>query len=284
MNILLFISDREFSSLELIQNEIKKSIDFKEKKINNLYGFYIYTKINYNKDYIIKLRNELSIYCIDILYLTNLLSFNKNSLLVFDMDSTLIQEEIIDEIARLNNVYVEVSNITEEAMQGKLEFSESLVKRCKLLKGSHKSIFDTIYKNITLTPGVETVLNFCKKNNIHTVVLSGGFTPILEFFKRDFHITEFKANTLEISNDHLTGNLIGEIIDKVKKKEYLLYFKDTYNIELSQIVAIGDGSNDLLMLQEAKIGIGYNPKDGLKNHLLNWVRYVSMDFLCFLYE
>jgi phosphoserine phosphatase len=284
MNILLFISDKEFSSLELIQRETKRSVECRNKKINNLYGYYLYTKIDYNKDYIIQLRNELSVLCIDILYLPNLLSFNKNSLFIFDMDSTLIKEEIIDEIARLNNVYKEVSNITEEAMQGKLEFKESLQKRCELLKGSHKNSFDSIYKNITLTPGVENFLTFCNKNNIYTVVLSGGFTPILERFKIDYRISDFKANTLEIKEDFITGKLIGEIIDKVKKKEYLLYYKNKYNIDISQVIAIGDGSNDFLMLQEAGIGIGYNPKDGLKKYILNWVRYVSMDFLCFLYE
>ena len=284
MNILLFISEKNNFSIELIQNENKNSYEFREKKINNLYGYYIYTKLDYNKEYIIKLREQLSSHCIDLLYLTNLLSLNKKSLFVFDMDSTLIQEEIIDEIARLKNVYNEVATITEEAMQGKIDFSESLIKRCSLLKGSHINIFETIYKNITLNPGVERFIEFYKKNDIFFVVLSGGFTPILEMFKNEFDITDFRANSLEIIDKHLTGNLTGEIIDKVKKKEYLLFFKNKYKIESNQIIAIGDGSNDLMMLQEATIGIGYNPKDGLKKHLINWVSYVSMDFLCFLYE
>jgi phosphoserine phosphatase len=284
MNILLFISEKNNFSIELIQNEHKKSFDYREKKINNLYGYYIYTKIEYNKEYIINLREQLSAYSIDFLYLTNLFSLNKKSLFVFDMDSTLIKEEIIDEIARINNVYEEVSKITEEAMQGKLDFSDSLKKRCALLKGSHISIFETIYKNITINPGVENFIEFCKKNDIFFVVLSGGFSAILEMFKNEYDISDFRANSLEIIDKHLTGNLTGEIIDKVKKKEYLLFFRNKYNIESYQVVAIGDGSNDLMMLQEAAIGIGYNPKDGLKKHLINWVRYVSMDFLCFLYE
>ncbi len=284
MNVLLFISEKNNFSIELIQSEYKNSLDYREKKINNLYGYYIYTKVDYNKEYIYNLREQLTAYSIDLLYLTNLLSLNKKSLFVFDMDSTLIQEEIIDEIARINNVYNEVANITEEAMQGKLDFSDSLIKRCVLLKGSHISIFETIYKNITINPGVEIFIEFCKKNNIFFVVLSGGFTPILEMFKNEYDISDFRANSLEIIDKHLTGNLTGEIIDKVKKKEYLLFFKNRYNIESYQVIAIGDGSNDLMMLQEAAIGIGYNPKEGLKKHLINWVRYVSMDFLCFLYE
>jgi phosphoserine phosphatase len=284
MNVLLFISEKNNFSFELIQNENKNSYEYKVKKINNLYGYYIYTNLDYNKEYIIKLRDQLSTYCIDLLYLTKLISQNKKSLFVFDMDSTLIQEEIIDEIARINNVYNEVAYITEEAMQGKLDFSESLIKRCSLLKGSHINIFETLYKNITLNPGVERFIEFCKNNDIFFVVLSGGFSPILEMFKNEFNITDFRANSLEILDNHLTGNLNGEIIDKVKKKEYLLFFKNKYNIDSCQVIAIGDGSNDLMMLQEAGIGIGYNPKDGLKKHLLNWVSYVSMDFLCFLYE
>ena len=284
MNVLLFISEINNFSIELIQNENKNSSEYREKKINNLYGYYIYTKLDYNEEYIIKLREQLSSYSIDLLYLTNLLTQNKKSLFVFDMDSTLIQEEIIDEIARLKNVYNEVATITEEAMQGKLDFSESLIKRCFLLKGSHINIFETIYKNITLNPGVERFIEFCKNNDIYLVILSGGFSTILEMFKKEFDISDFRANSLEIIDKHLTGNLTGEIIDNVKKKEYLLFFKNKYNIDLYQVIAIGDGSNDLMMLKEAAIGIGYKPKDGLKKHLINWVNFVSMDFLCFLYE
>ncbi len=279
MNILLFISEKNNLSIELVKKELKYSFENREKRINNLYGYYIFTEKDYKKEYIINLRDQLSVYSIDLLYLPNLLSLNKKSLFVFDMDSTLIQEEIIDEIARFKNVYNEVANITEEAMQGKLDFRESLMKRCALLHGTHISVFESIYKNITLNPGVKNFISFCNKNDILFIVLSGGFAPILEMFKNEFSITDYRANTLEITDNHLTGNLIGEIIDKVKKREYLLFFKNKYKIDTNQVIAIGDGSNDFMMIEEAAIGIGYFPKEGLKKHLLNWVNYVSMGFL-----
>jgi phosphoserine phosphatase len=284
MNILLFISEKNNFSIELIRKELSFSVEARDKNIKDLYGYYIFTEKDYKKEYIINLREQLTEYSIDFLYLPNLLSLEKKSLFVFDMDSTLIQEEIIDEIARFRNVYNEVANITEEAMQGKLDFKESLMKRCALLNGTHISVFESIYKNINLNPGVKNFINFCKKNDIFFIVLSGGFSPILEMFKNEYCITDFRANSLEIKDNLLTGNLIGEIVDKVKKKEYLLFFKNIYSIDPLQVIAIGDGSNDLLMLQEATIGIGYNPKVGLKKDLLNWVRFVPMDFLCFLYE
>jgi len=266
------------------------------KIISNFSLDYIETKFNYNVfcDYYktrepildktkLDIRNILSSHKVDILFLPLLLDATKPSLFVFDMDSTLIQQEVIDEIAKENGVYEEVSKVTLEAMEGKLNFDEALKKRCELLKGISTETFERVYSRLQLNLGVEFFLKNRKNYLIKVAVLSGGFEPILQRFQREYRIEFFKANLLEEENQILTGKVLGEIINAEKKEKYLLEIAQKERIPLSQVVAIGDGSNDSLMLNRAGIGIGFHAKDGLKRKIQNWIEYFGMEILFFLF-
>ncbi len=284
MNIILLLSNKDIYEYEIVNHLKGSSQKFYNRERNNIFAYYFFFNQIKSNSEILDLRESVSCHEIDLLYLPRLLDINKKSLFVFDMDSTLIEEEIIDEVARLNGIYDEVARITEDAMQGNLEFNEALRLRCNLLKGLNINVFDEIYKQITLNRGVKEFLEYSNKNDIYTIILSGGFTPILEKFKIDYKISDYRANQLEEDNNIITGSLSGEIIDKYKKREYLLHFKNFYSIEYNQVVSLGDGSNDQLMLEASYIGIGYKPKHGLKEKLLNWISFSSMECLIFLYE
>ncbi|MCB1159494.1 MAG: phosphoserine phosphatase SerB [Leptospiraceae bacterium] len=227
-----------------------------------------------------KLQKENS----DILYLPALLEKNKPSLFAFDMDSTLIEEEVIDELAREKGVFEEVARVTEEAMQGKLDFQTALRKRCSLLQGLEVQVFNKIYERLHPREGLKKLFSFFKQEKIHTAVFSGGFVPILEKFSLEYGIDFFAANTLEVMNGKLSGSVIGDIVDREKKRELFLQRRDFYKLEPGQTVACGDGSNDLLMLNEAGLGIGIHAKQGLKEKIHNWIDYFSIDVLKFVFS
>lgn len=220
----------------------------------------------------------------DLLQVDQLLDSKKKSFFAFDMDSTLIQQEVIDELARLAGVYEEVASVTKEAMEGNLDFHEALKKRCAHLKGLSSSIFTDLYPKLSLNIGVENLLKGLKENGSRTAVFSGGFIDILEIFQRRYGIDEVYANVLERENDRLSGNVVGDVVDKNKKLEYLKMIRDREGISSSQVVAVGDGANDSLMLNEAGIGIGFHAKEGLKKLIVNWVDFAPMDSLLFLFS
>ncbi|MCH1916977.1 phosphoserine phosphatase SerB [Leptospira noguchii] len=219
----------------------------------------------------------------DLIQVNRLLDSKEKSFFAFDMDSTLIRQEVIDELARLAGVYEEVASVTKEAMEGNLDFYEALKKRCIYLKGLSSSIFTELYPKLELNTGVERLLKVLKENNTRTAVFSGGFTDILEIFQKQYGIDEVYANLLEKINGELSGNVLGEIVDKNKKLEYLKMIRDREKIHPFQVVAIGDGANDSLMLNEAGIGIGFHAKEGLKKQILNWIDFAPMDVLLFLF-
>ncbi|WP_061244438.1 phosphoserine phosphatase SerB [Leptospira noguchii] len=219
----------------------------------------------------------------DLIQVNRLLDSKEKSFFAFDMDSTLIRQEVIDELARLAGVYEEVASVTKEAMEGNLDFHEALKKRCIHLKGLSNSIFTHLYPKLELNTGVERLLKVLKENNTRTAVFSGGFTDILEMFQKQYGIDEVYANVLEKINGELSGNVLGEIVDKNKKLEYLKMIRDREKIHPYQVVAIGDGANDSLMLNEAGIGIGFHAKEGLKKQILNWIDFAPMDVLLFLF-
>jgi phosphoserine phosphatase len=284
MNIIILISEEEISD-KIIKDELEFTIlKIIKKEFLKLKALYLYTNSVLSLEELHAIRNKLLSFKIDILQVEKLLNKNIESLIVFDMDSTLIKQEIIDELAKSIEVYSSVSHITEEAMQGKIDFETSLRKRCELLKGADATQFDYIYNEIHLNDGVKEFIKYSKDYLIKKVVLSGGFNPILKKFTLDNNFDNYKANELEVNNGRFSGNLIGEIIDKEKKAYYFNYYKNYYKISENQTIAVGDGSNDLLMIKEANIGLGFKPKEGLKKEILNWVDFSGMYFLYFLYE
>jgi phosphoserine phosphatase len=189
--------------------------------------------------------------------------YNKR-LIVFDMDSTLIEQEVIDELAKYHGVYEKVCAITHAAMSGELDFETSLRKRVKLLKGLSVDVIPKIQEGLTLTKGTMQCIETMQSLGIVTAVISGGFTQFTSYIQTKLGLDHHYGNTLEISDGHLTGELLGDIIDKAKKAELLESLAKKLNINLKQSIAVGDGANDLLMLEKAGMGIAFNAKDIVK--------------------
>ena len=179
-------------------------------------------------------------------------------LVVMDMDSTLIQVEVIDELAKSAGHGEEVSGITSKAMNGELSFNESLNKRVELLRGLDENILDEIYQNIPFTPGAKKLVKILKKLGYKTAVISGGFTFFTDRLKNELGLDYAFANKLEIKDGKLTGKVLGEIINGEFKAKILEDIADKEDISLDQVVAIGEGANDLLMLDKAGLGIAFN--------------------------
>jgi len=181
-------------------------------------------------------------------------------LVVFDMDSTLIQEEVIDLIAESIGVKDEVSAITARAMNGELDFSASFRARARLLKGADEDIFTKLRTVITPTKGVRELIRALKRMGVKTAVLSGGFIPLTQWFANELGLDYAYANTLEAKDGKLTGEVVGEIVGAEKKRDLLLEIAKKENVALEQVVAIGDGANDLLMMKVAGLGVAFDAK------------------------
>ena len=182
-------------------------------------------------------------------------------LCVMDMDSTLIAIECIDEIADMMNLKPQVAAITEAAMRGELDFPASLRKRVALLKGLDESqLKRVIDERLKLNPGAVEWIATCKANNIKTMVVSGGFTMFVNHVKALLGLDYAVANTLEIVNGKLTGNVLGDIVDADRKAFELTKLRDELGLKADQTIAIGDGANDLKMMAAAGVGIAYHAK------------------------
>ncbi|CBX91668.1 hypothetical protein IAQ61_010966 [Plenodomus lingam] len=183
-------------------------------------------------------------------------------LAVFDMDSTLIQQEVIDEIASMIGVENEVSAITAAAMNGDLDFEASLRARCKLLNGVPSTVFETLKPRITLNEGVKDLICALKRLGYKTAVLSGGFTPLTGWMGQQLGLDYAFANHLVVSEDGatLTGELTGEIVHAQKKRQHVLEIAEKEGILLDQVICVGDGANDLPMMGVAGLGVAFHAK------------------------
>lgn len=191
--------------------------------------------------------------------------FRRNKRLVcMDVDSTFIQMEVIDELARLKGCEKEVSEITERAMQGQLDFKEALRERVALLKGLKFSEAQKLLTNIPMSPGAERMVRILKKLGYRIGLVSGGFDFFVEHLKNKFNLDFAFANQLEVQDGVLTGKTIGTIVDAERKAQLLKDMCQVYTCPVEQSVAVGDGANDLLMLQQAGLGIAFRAKARLK--------------------
>ena len=182
-------------------------------------------------------------------------------LICFDMDSTLIQTECIDELARCAGVGEEVSAITAAAMRGEIDFKESFTRRVRLLKGLDASVMKDIAEHLPFTEGVDRLMSVLKASGYKIAILSGGFTYFGEYIQKKYGIDYVYANELEIDNDgKLTGNYVGPIVDGYRKAELLRLIAQVEKINLAQTIAVGDGANDLPMISEAGLGIAFHAK------------------------
>ena len=198
---------------------------------------------------------------IDLNLLNKEFNFSKVRLLVSDMDSTLINIETIDEIAKATGMSNEVALITEQAMQGNLDFTKSFKKRVSILKGVSIASFETVYdNNLKLNPGVLELINFFKSIQVKSAVVSGGLEYFAERLHRQLGLDTFRANNVEIVNNCLTGEVLGKVIDAREKANYVNELCNLYNLERNQVIAIGDGANDLEMMKIAGLSVAYHAK------------------------
>lgn len=185
-------------------------------------------------------------------------------LVMFDVDSTLVDGEVIEMLAARAGREAEVAEVTERAMRGELDFAESLHERVKALAGLPQSVIDDVAAEIRFTPGARTTIRTLKRLGIRVGVVSGGFTQVIEQLAEDLGLDFYKANMLEIEDGKLTGRVIGEVVDRAGKAEYLRQVADQLGISLTQTVAVGDGANDIDMLSAAGLGIAYCAKPALR--------------------
>lgn len=182
-------------------------------------------------------------------------------LICFDMDSTLIQTECIDELAERHGVGDKVREITERAMRGELDFKESFTERVALLKGLDISVMQDIAEHLPITEGVERLMYVLKRYGYKIAILSGGFTFFGEYLQKKFGIDYVYANELEVDETgHLTGRYLGEVVDGRRKAELLRLIAQVEKVDLAQTIAVGDGANDLPMLSLAGLGIAFHAK------------------------
>ena len=203
-------------------------------------------------------------------------------LVVMDMDSTLIQVEVIDELAKAAGVGDEVSNITRKAMNGEISFNESLNERVELLTGLDEKVLDEIYNNIPFTPGAKKFIKILKKIGYKTAVISGGFTFFTDRLKKELGLDYAFANNLEIKNGKITGNVTGRIINGELKAKILEDIANKEEITLDQVVAIGDGANDLLMLDKAGLGIAFNAHKAVREKAGYNISQKNLDSIIYL--
>ena len=221
-----------------------------------------------------KLSTELEM---DISFQEDSMYRRMRRLICFDMDSTLIETEVIDELAIRAGVGDQVKAITEAAMRGEIDFCESFRQRCALLKGLDVSVMQEIAENLPITEGVDRLMRILKKVGFKIAILSGGFTYFCNFLKQKYNIDYVYANELEIENGKLTGNHVGDIVDGKRKAELLRLIAQVENVDIRQTVAVGDGANDLPMISIAGLGIAFHAKPKVKATAKQSISTIGLD-------
>lgn len=219
---------------------------------------------------------------IDIAYQEDSIFRRHRRLVAFDMDSTLIENEVIDELALRAGVGPEVAAITERAMRGELDFRASFRARLALLKGLPEAVLDDVYAGLTLTEGAEHLITTLKKLGYKTAILSGGFSCIGERIQTRLGIDYLFANELEIRDGVVTGEVRGEIVDATRKAELLRQLAAREGISLEQTIAVGDGANDLLMLGVAGLGIAFRAKPIVRASAKQSISQLGLDSILYL--
>lgn len=227
----------------------------------------------------LRLSNELHI---DVAVQINNPYRRNRRLVCFDMDSTLIEQEVIDELALEAGVGDKVAEITERAMQGELDFQASFKARVALLKGLDASVLPKIAERLTITEGAERLISTLKALGYKTAILSGGFQYFAEYLQQKLGIDEVHANELDVQDGIVTGEVKGVIVDGARKAELLRQISERMGISLQQTIAVGDGANDLPMLSIAGLGVAFKAKPLVRENANQNISSVGLDGILYL--
>ncbi len=219
---------------------------------------------------------------IDVSYHIDDIYRRNRRLVVFDMDSTLVQVEVIDELAKIAGVGSEVAAITEAAMHGEIDFKQSLIRRVSLLKGLDEGVLENLARSLPLMEGAKRVTSTLTRLGYKIGILSGGFDYFGNFLQQQLGFDYVYANKLEIADGKLTGRLVGEIIDGYRKAELLQEIAQREGLDLEQTIAVGDGANDLPMLSIAGMGVAFHAKPLVREQASRAISNLGLDGLLFL--
>lgn len=233
---------------------------------------------------ILALRQLSEPWAAELVYLPAPVFLKQPGVLVMDMDSTAIQIECIDEIAKLAGVGEQVAAVTARAMNGELDFAQSLRQRVATLKDAPDSILKQVLDAVPLMPGLEALVAFLQQHQWQVVIASGGFTYFTEALKQRLQLTATFANQLEIIDGKLTGQVLGAVVDAQTKADVVQQIASQYHIPASQTVAIGDGANDLPMLAVAALGVAFHAKPKVQAQAKAAIRQGSLLQLLYLLE
>jgi phosphoserine phosphatase len=227
-------------------------------------------------------RSEINAYCaaqgIDCAFVPDDQLLENFGLVVMDMDSTLISIECIDEIADMQGLKPQVAAITESAMRGEIEFAESLRRRAALLQGLDELALQRVYdERLQLNPGAELLISTLKQKGIKTMLVSGGFQQFTDGLKQRLGLDYAYGNNLEVADGKLTGQVLGSIIDAQGKADWLAKIRDELGLNREQVIAIGDGANDLRMIAAAGVGIAYHAKPVVQQQATYALNHVGLD-------
>ncbi|AOA59682.1 phosphoserine phosphatase SerB [Acinetobacter larvae] len=225
------------------------------------------------------LADQLSI---DIAAQTDEIYATEQRLICFDMDSTLIGQEVIDELAKEAGIGAQVAEITERAMQGELDFQQSFRARVALLKGLDAAVLPKIAARLTINEGAAHLIATLKARGFRTAIFSGGFQYFAEYVQAQLGIDEVHANHLDIVDGVLTGEVQHSIVDATRKAELLQHLADKMQISLAQTIAVGDGANDLAMLSHAGLGVAFRAKPKVRQSAAQAISHMGLDAILYL--
>lgn len=219
---------------------------------------------------------------VDVAFQADDLYRRNRRLIVFDMDSTLIQVEVIDQLAVAAGVGDAVARITESAMQGEIDFKESFRRRMALLKGLDKSVLADIAERLPITEGAERLISNLKRLGYQVGILSGGFSYFARHLQEKLGVDFIAANELDIKDGKLTGQVVGEIVDGTRKAQLMQQMANDLGISLEQVIAVGDGANDLPMLSLAGLGVAFHAKPVVRENARHAISTLGLDGILYL--
>ena len=257
--------------LERIDDDSKSCVEFSLRGVP--------TDMSALRASLLEMSSEMDV---DVAYQEDNIYRRNRRLVVFDMDSTLIDAEVIDELAKEAGVGEQVSAITESAMRGELDFKESFAKRMALLKGLDESVLKGVSERLQLTEGAESLISTLRRLGYKTAILSGGFDYFGRRIQKKLGMDYVYANQLEIVNGKVTGNVTGEVVDGARKAQLLREIAEREKVDLEQVIAVGDGANDLPMLSIAGLGIAFRAKPLVKATAKQSISKLGLDGILYL--